>query len=199
MQILADRLRALRENLGKTQPEVAQDFGVTVSALQGWEAGRRDPSPDLLVQFSRYFNVSADYLLGISDEPAPIDSSSAPARLPRMARWLRAALAEKRVRLAAVARSLQMSESMLRQIHDGTSLYVPPMALRELAGYFGVAEETLLEMAPQGPLLANQDPESLIGVVVDSDQDLTDDDRKAIRSYVHYLRAERRGARALGR
>ena len=36
-----------------------------------WESGKGDPSADALVDLAKVLNVSTDYLLGVSDNPAP--------------------------------------------------------------------------------------------------------------------------------
>ena len=188
MQVLADRLRALRESLQRTQPEAAEEFGVSVAALQGWESDRREPSLQQVVKFAHYFNVSADYLLGLTDRPEPLRPSRDPVQLPELARWLRAVMAERHIRLPTVATKLQMSESLLRKIHDGGALYVPPRALRELAAFFSASEAEVLAMAPQGENLANHDPQQLIGVAVYADETWQEEDRATIVGVAAYLR-----------
>ncbi|MFB4213405.1 helix-turn-helix domain-containing protein [Shouchella sp. JSM 1781072] len=63
-----DRLRKLRKEKGLTIQEVADKLGVTYSAVQGYEVERKTPSINNLEQLSILFNVSSDYLLGLSDD-----------------------------------------------------------------------------------------------------------------------------------
>ena len=63
------RLKELREEKGLTQKQVAEQFNVSVSCYAGWEQGYRHPNLNELIRLSRYFEVPADYLLGIEDAP----------------------------------------------------------------------------------------------------------------------------------
>lgn len=64
---MKERLKKLREEKGATQKEVADAIGVTISAYSNYEQGIREPSNQILINLCRYFNVSADYLLGLTD------------------------------------------------------------------------------------------------------------------------------------
>lgn len=68
MDIFAERLKELREQKGITQAQLSEATELTVSAISKWERGRRGPSAFALFKLSRYFGVSADYLIGASDE-----------------------------------------------------------------------------------------------------------------------------------
>lgn len=59
-----DALRALRENRGWTQEELAGRLFVTRQAVSRWEAGETTPNPDTLKLLSREFDVSINTLLG---------------------------------------------------------------------------------------------------------------------------------------
>lgn len=76
-----ERLKLLRKELKKTQSDLANILGITVSAYGNYELGQREPDNANLVKLARYFNVSTDYLLGLSNERSPqIQSSSLTAR-----------------------------------------------------------------------------------------------------------------------
>ncbi len=79
-----NRLALLREQAGYGQEEFAVRFseyinaskfykGVTVSA---WETGRKTPSINSLKQMCSFFNVTSDYLLGLSDDPGQSGGSN---------------------------------------------------------------------------------------------------------------------------
>lgn len=65
------RLRILREKRGLTQAEVANLFNISTSTIGMYEQGRRDPDTAVLKKIADYFDVSADYLLGRTDDPGP--------------------------------------------------------------------------------------------------------------------------------
>lgn len=56
-------LKQLRSKIGVEQKDIAEYLGVTNSAYGHYEKGRREPSLDVLVKLSKYFNVSIDYLI----------------------------------------------------------------------------------------------------------------------------------------
>ncbi len=61
------RIRDLREDNDKTQKEIAEYLGMKQPQYYRYETGSRDIPTDILIKLSRYYNVSIDYLLGVSD------------------------------------------------------------------------------------------------------------------------------------
>ena len=57
------RIKQLRKEKGYTQQKVALDLNVSRESLSYYENGKRQPSLELLVAFSKYYNVSIDYLI----------------------------------------------------------------------------------------------------------------------------------------
>lgn len=68
MKGFGKRLKKLREQNGLTQTQLAKILNCTDGAIRGWESERREMDHDTIKQLSDYFNVSADYLLGLSDQ-----------------------------------------------------------------------------------------------------------------------------------
>lgn len=66
------KLRRLRENMGLQQKEVADRLGVNPSAVTRWETGEKRPDLVNLVKLADLYNVSLDYLMGRTDNPAPV-------------------------------------------------------------------------------------------------------------------------------
>ena len=64
---MKERLKLLRKQKGVTQKTVADAIGVTLSAYSNYEQGIREPNNQILVNLCQYFDVSADYLLGLED------------------------------------------------------------------------------------------------------------------------------------
>ena len=64
----SERLRELRAASGLSQQKVADGLGMTKVGYQNYEYGRRTPSFEVLSKLADFFNVSADYLLGRTDE-----------------------------------------------------------------------------------------------------------------------------------
>lgn len=65
--ILAKRIKATREDHDDTQSALAEKLHVTWHTVASWEQGKSAPSYDLLMQFCRLYEVTSDYLLGLSD------------------------------------------------------------------------------------------------------------------------------------
>lgn len=66
-EIFANRLIKLRELKHITQEELAKALQVTRQSLSLYEKAERTINIDLLNRIAEYFNVSSDYLLGLSD------------------------------------------------------------------------------------------------------------------------------------
>ena len=60
--ILADKIIALRKKAGWSQEELAGQLGVSRQSVSKWEGAQSIPDMDKLLQLSRIFGVSTDYL-----------------------------------------------------------------------------------------------------------------------------------------
>ncbi|MDT2749604.1 helix-turn-helix transcriptional regulator [Streptococcus parauberis] len=63
-----ERLKLLRKDNHLTQKELGLLVGVKQNTYTNWERGTREPDLLTVIKFSEIFNVSTDYLLGVSDE-----------------------------------------------------------------------------------------------------------------------------------
>ncbi len=62
------RIRELRIEKGLTQTQLAEQLGLTQKSVSKYELEQLDLSTELVIKISRFFDVSADYLLGMSDD-----------------------------------------------------------------------------------------------------------------------------------
>ncbi len=67
------RLKELREQKNLTQAQLSKFLNISASTIGMYEQGRRFPDENLLKHISQYFNVSIDYLLGLTNIPNTID------------------------------------------------------------------------------------------------------------------------------
>lgn len=63
---LSDKLIELRKKKNLSQQEVANRTGIARTSIQGYENNANSPSIEVLVTLAKFYNVSSDYLLGIS-------------------------------------------------------------------------------------------------------------------------------------
>ena len=121
--IFADKLIALRKKEGWSQEELAQQLNVSRQSVSKWEGAQSVPDLDKIVQLSRIFGVSTDYLLKDEleeQEPAPGLSVESPRR---------------RVSLEEASRYLELRRAAAPRLALATFLCViSPIALILLGG-----------------------------------------------------------------
>lgn len=66
---LGMRIKECRNNIGHSQEVLAEKLGMKRTNITNYEAGRVIPPGNILMDMSDIFNVSTDFLLGISDNP----------------------------------------------------------------------------------------------------------------------------------
>lgn len=84
--LLADKIVTLRKRAGWSQEELAAQLGVSRQSVSKWEGAQSVPDMQKVVQMSRLFGVTTDYLLKEElgePEPAPAESD-APLRCVTM-------------------------------------------------------------------------------------------------------------------
>lgn len=68
LQVFSDRLKILRLNLNVTQKDFAEKIGITASALSSYENNLKNPSIAVAKKIAETFNVSIDWLCGLTNE-----------------------------------------------------------------------------------------------------------------------------------
>ena len=74
MAEIGEILCELREDKGLTQNELAKIFHISGSSISAYELGTRLPSIEVLLAQVNYFDVSADYILGLTQHPSTLSS-----------------------------------------------------------------------------------------------------------------------------
>lgn len=67
MKEFSKRLKELRLDRKLTQIDVASAVGVSYGIISKWENSKRQPTLENIKSLSLFFNVSSDYLIGLSD------------------------------------------------------------------------------------------------------------------------------------
>lgn len=77
------RLRDLREDSDKTRQEIADYLGTSAQHYGKYESGKAEIPLERAVLLAKYYNVSLDYIAGISSSrhPLDLDNLSSPAEI----------------------------------------------------------------------------------------------------------------------
>ena len=69
VMIMYQRIRDLREDNDLKQREVAAYLNCAQRTYSNYELGQRDIPTEILIKLSAFYNVSVDYLLGLTSNP----------------------------------------------------------------------------------------------------------------------------------
>lgn len=70
--IFAERIKYMREDNDLKQKEIAAYLNITQQQYSLYESGKRQMPADTIAILCKYYDVSADYILGLIDEPRRI-------------------------------------------------------------------------------------------------------------------------------
>lgn len=73
---MANRIRELREEKHMTQVRLSIELEVSQETVSAYESGKHYPSVENLINLSRLFHTSCDYILGLSDIRSPLTKSN---------------------------------------------------------------------------------------------------------------------------
>lgn len=66
------QLKNIRKNLGLTQAQVQEKTGICRTMLSKYENGKAEPTVEVLILLADFYCTSTDYLLGRTNNPAPL-------------------------------------------------------------------------------------------------------------------------------
>lgn len=66
--MINDTIKSLREAAGISQAALAKQLSVTRSSVNAWELGLSVPTTQYIVELAKFFCVSSDYLLGLTNQ-----------------------------------------------------------------------------------------------------------------------------------
>lgn len=96
-----DRIKKLRESTGMSARKFAEAIDMKYTTYYGYENGVSEPNSAVIVKLCSYFGCTADYLLGLVDEPSSLYESKKKAPAPAEAetedttKWLTDLLVER--------------------------------------------------------------------------------------------------------
>jgi transcriptional regulator with XRE-family HTH domain len=70
MPNFTERVRECRNSKNLTQKQAASSLGLSLRVWQDYEYGTRTPTFNGLIALANFFDVSLDFLCGLSDDPA---------------------------------------------------------------------------------------------------------------------------------
>ncbi len=68
MSVFSERVKKLRKAKKQSQNEVGKALGKSRESISKYELGEREPDPNVITLLAKHFNVSSDYMLGITDD-----------------------------------------------------------------------------------------------------------------------------------
>ena len=78
MEIIAERLRTLREGIKLSQAKLARLAGSQQTSINRYEKQVNAPPHEVLLWYANYFDVSMDYIYGRTDKPQGINYTFKP-------------------------------------------------------------------------------------------------------------------------
>lgn len=152
-----ERLKKLRLENGLTQLQLAAMLGISKSNISKYESGNVEPNLDIISKTATHFNVSSDYLLGLSNNRFPDEDLE--WRYPHVDNRIGNILAkycfENNISEKTFAKQLNISDDLIKQIKMG--IYLPSLKLiheiSKITGYetdylTGAKTSTKKEMEP---------------------------------------------------
>ncbi len=80
--MIGKRLLDLRKDADLTQDELAAILKINKHSISSYEREKSEPPDAIKIAIARYFHVSTDYLLGLTNDPNPYDDCHSVLLLP---------------------------------------------------------------------------------------------------------------------
>lgn len=80
--MISQRIKELRSEMDISQKELSTQLFVSPQAISKWERDEATPNPDAITKMAEIFGVSADYLLGRTDEKGKLPAGSGELKAP---------------------------------------------------------------------------------------------------------------------
>ena len=143
-QVFISNIKLLRKEYNLSQPQLAKETGFANSEISYWETGERTPSAKVVIIFSRYFQVTTDYLLKVNDDNTPIyRADDFNADMTILNKRLKELRIRNKLSQADLAKNVKISQAAIN--HWELGKHTPnAKAIVTLARYFGVTTDYLL-------------------------------------------------------
>ena len=81
--MIGERLLELRKDAELTQDDLAKILNINKHSISSYERDKSEPPDAIKIAIAEFFNVSIDYLLGVTDIPLPLHQREKMIRLPK--------------------------------------------------------------------------------------------------------------------
>ena len=65
--MIGERLKELRKDFNLTREDLAKILSLSVHTIASYERDKSEPNDDIKIKICNYFNVSSDYLIGLTN------------------------------------------------------------------------------------------------------------------------------------
>ncbi len=72
MKYIYTRIRDMREDKDLTQAQLAKILHTHTTTYRRWETGETEIPAHIIKELCKFYNISADYILGFTNEPQPL-------------------------------------------------------------------------------------------------------------------------------
>lgn len=138
-----ERLKERRSYEGYTQQNVADILQVQRATYAGWETGKDIMPLRQLYKIANNYQISLDYLTGLSDNDTKMKSKSKTIDVTKVAENLKNFRKKKHLTQEQVAKALQTTQSNIHKYETGKCLITTMYAL-EFAKQFSYSLDELL-------------------------------------------------------
>lgn len=80
--LIGDRLSELRKDRGLTQDQMAKELNMKPRTYGSYERNESEANDETKIKIARYFNISLDYLMGLTREMRPLTENTQYLKLP---------------------------------------------------------------------------------------------------------------------
>lgn len=114
MKAIANRLRELRSSVGLSQNKIAKMVGVPQGSINRYEHDTSNPTPETLLWYADYFDVSLDYIYGRTDNPKGTSYENKPKYNHEMEKFIKMCFEPN------TNANLKLKEMLLKLLSEGS-------------------------------------------------------------------------------
>lgn len=75
--MIGERIQYLRCEKGLTQEQLGKELGLSTKTISFYEQERNVPDTLMIIRMAQYFNVTSDFILGLTNNRRPLDEKKA--------------------------------------------------------------------------------------------------------------------------